>query len=691
MKSWLGISERTFVTFMSLLFLLPLWNHHVGTQGYPSVPVLRCGSGGTATTKRIISYEYHHHPIIFQTHTSITSHPRNLDCHIGGRLYLSSTKSSDNDSTSSPNKSNNPQRKFRISNIVKRMQAMILKLRNRQAIYFAKFQSLSRRSKMIILIQFCILFGGMSSIMNRIYIHNSPVPPPIEISYSSFLDLIEQKPVLLKSYNQNNDNAFIPKIDHVRIGSDRFVYRLYNSNSNDNNKNKAVSQSSPSLSSLSSSITTPPIPKSTLEYPTVPSKTSKQQRRFGVKQQQQQQRKFKQPSYIQAYTKKISATPELINQLRINDISFAAATIPRTTSTLAVAARTILVGFYCLILFRLYRTISGSGITGGSNKNDGVGKLANRGSDLPLATFDEIQGIDNAKVEVMELVDVLRNPDKYAILGARAPTGLLLVGPPGTGKTMLARATAATAGVPLLYCSGSDFVEMFVGRGAARVRQLFERATKLAPCIIFVDELDALGKSRDFGGNAFGNGLMSRSNDEAEQTLNQLLACMDGLDSSRQVCVLAATNRKEVLDPALIRPGRFDRIVKLELPNAYGREQILRVHASKLPGFIEGSGLDVDRPNALGKGRMVDLSAIAAVTDGWSGAELEFLVNEAAIRAVRRVSSALQRGTTPIGDIVPHVEARDFEESLRSFYETRKPKGSGPSAVNDLLKNVWRQ
>ena len=570
------------------------------------------------------------------------------------------------------------------------MQAMILKLRNRQAIYFAKFQSLSRRSKMIILIQFCILFGGMSSIMNRIYIHNSPVPPPIEISYSSFLDLIEQKPVLLKSYNQNNDNAFIPKIDHVRIGSDRFVYRLYNSNSNDNNKNKAVSQSSPSLSSLSSSITTPPIPKSTLEYPTVPSKTSKQQRRFGGKQQQQQ-RKFKQPSYIQAYTKKISATPELINQLRINDISFAAATIPRTTSTLAVAARTILVGFYCLILFRLYRTISGSGITGGSNKNDGVGKLANRGSDLPLATFDEIQGIDNAKVEVMELVDVLRNPDKYAILGARAPTGLLLVGPPGTGKTMLARATAATAGVPLLYCSGSDFVEMFVGRGAARVRQLFERATKLAPCIIFVDELDALGKSRDFGGNAFGNGLMSRSNDEAEQTLNQLLACMDGLDSSRQVCVLAATNRKEVLDPALIRPGRFDRIVKLELPNAYGREQILRVHASKLPGFIEGSGLDVDRPNALGKGRMVDLSAIAAVTDGWSGAELEFLVNEAAIRAVRRVSSALQRGTTPIGDIVPHVEARDFEESLRSFYETRKPKGSGPSAVNDLLKNVWRQ
>jgi len=246
---------------------------------------------------------------------------------------------------------------------------------------------------------------------------------------------------------------------------------------------------------------------------------------------------------------------------------------------------------------------------------------------------------------------------------------------------MLARATAATAGVPLLYCSGSDFVEMFVGRGAARVRKLFERAEKLSPCIIFVDELDALGKSRDMGGAA---SAFSRSNDEAEQTLNQLLACMDGLDSSRRICVLAATNRKEVLDPALIRPGRFDRIVKLEMPNSAGREKILRVHTSKLPGFTEGSGVDPNRVGALGKGRLVDLSAIAAVTEGFSGAELEFLVNEAAIRAVRRVSAALQKGT-PQQDIVPHVEAKDFEESLRSFYETRKPRG-----VNDILKNVWR-
>lgn len=192
----------------------------------------------------------------------------------------------------------------------------------------------------------------------------------------------------------------------------------------------------------------------------------------------------------------------------------------------------------------------------------------------------------------------------------------------------------------------------------------------------FVDELDALGKSRDSGTN-----ILARSNDEAEQTLNQLLACMDGLDSSRQICVLAATNRKDVLDQALIRPGRFDRIVQLELPNSEGREKIIRVHTSKLPGFQEGSGVDPDRLNSLGKGRMVDLSAIAAVTEGFSGAELEFLVNEAAIRAVRRVSVSQEYHNK---NITPHVEARDFEESLASFFVTRKPK------KNDIFRNILK-
>ena len=219
---------------------------------------------------------------------------------------------------------------------------------------------------------------------------------------------------------------------------------------------------------------------------------------------------------------------------------------------------------------------------------------------------------------------------------------------------------------------------MFVGRGAARVRKLFERASKLSPCIIFIDELDALGKSRD--SPSFMKG--SRGNDEAEQTLNQLLACMDGLDSSRRICVLAATNRKEILDTALIRPGRFDRIVTLKLPDAIGREKILRVHASKLPGFTECTG--VDDKSSFGKGTAVDLSAVAAVTGGLSGAELEFIVNESAIRAVRRVSAAIKNGEK---DITPNVLPIDFAASVANFFETRRPNKDG---INDLLKSVWK-
>eukprot|EP00980_Cylindrotheca_fusiformis_P017587 scaffold5517_cov135-Cylindrotheca_fusiformis.AAC.17 len=377
---------------------------------------------------------------------------------------------------------------------------------------------------------------------------------------------------------------------------------------------------------------------------------------------------------ITAYTRKVPASSELITQLRTNKIAFTAATQPRTTSSIAIVARTAILGFYMLILWRMYKTFSSN-----SGSGDVPGKLASTSSSLPLASFNDIQGIDEAKAEVVELVDALMFPEKYAMLGARAPKGLLLEGPPGTGKTLLARATAATAGVPLLYCSGSDFVEMFVGRGAARVRKLFERASRLAPCIIFVDELDALGKTRDMGG-AFSGG---RGNDEAEQTLNQLLSCMDGLDSTRRICVLAATNRKDILDNALIRPGRFDRIVSLSLPNTKGRENILRVHAQKLPGFEEGKGIDPQRANSLGVGAKVDLSAVAAATSGFSGAELEFLVNEAAIRAVRRVSSALRNGDS---FVAPNVTAADFESSLENFFSTRKPK----SNVNDLWKNVWQ-
>lgn len=525
--------------------------------------------------------------------------------------------------------------------------------------YKARLRALPATVRRILIAQMILFLCLTGSIANKVVVKNSP-PRPIEISYSSFLDLVEGQAssvagsATVSQSRQASGANNLPKIDQVRIGTDRIVYRLVRSD--------AAASTDPDAGSLVSSLD--------------PSTESKKDvaRRIQF---------HKKSPYIQAYTRKIPASTELMNQLRLNDISFSAATAP-ASSSLALILRSVMAAFYFLIMFRLYKTVSGN--MGGGGNTGGPGKLA-AGRDLPRASFDEIQGIDGVKLEVMELVDVLRNPQKYAILGARAPTGLLLAGPSGTGKTMLARATAASAGVPLIYCCGSDFVEMFVGRGAARVRQLFERAQKIAPCIIFIDELDALGKSRDFG--LGGGGSFRSGNDEAEQTLNQLLACMDGLDSSRQICVVAATNRREVLDPALIRPGRFDRIVKLELPNAMGREKILRVHASKLPGFVEGVGLDTDRSNALGKGRRVDLSALAAVTEGFSGAELEFLVNEAAIRAVRRVSSALQQGRS-VGDIVPHVEAKDFEESLRNFYDTRKPKG-GAAAVNELLKSVWKQ
>ncbi len=224
---------------------------------------------------------------------------------------------------------------------------------------------------------------------------------------------------------------------------------------------------------------------------------------------------------------------------------------------------------------------------------------------------------------------------------------------------------------------------MFVGRGAARVRKTFERASKLAPCIVFIDELDALGKSRSSNDMM---GMQMRSNDEAEQTLNQLLACMDGLDTKKGICVLAATNRREVLDPALVRPGRFDRIIKVTLPDTKGRERILRVHAQKLPGFKEAEGVDENRIGSLGKGNTVDLSALASLTAGLSGAELEFIVNEAAIRAVRRVSAALREGNEPSQIKSPHVNALDFEQSLKSYFETRKTN----RGVGDVLSNVLR-
>ncbi|MEM9130061.1 MAG: ATP-dependent zinc metalloprotease FtsH, partial [Pseudomonadota bacterium] len=225
-------------------------------------------------------------------------------------------------------------------------------------------------------------------------------------------------------------------------------------------------------------------------------------------------------------------------------------------------------------------------------------------------TFDDVAGIDEAKEELEEIVEFLRNPQKFSRLGGKIPKGALLVGPPGTGKTLLARAIAGEAGVPFFTISGSDFVEMFVGVGASRVRDMFEQAKKNAPCIVFIDEIDAVGRHRGAG---YGGG-----NDEREQTLNQLLVEMDGFEANEGVIIIAATNRKDVLDPALLRPGRFDRQVTVPNPDIKGREKILGVHARKTP-----------------LGPDVDLRIIARGTPGFSGADLANLVNEAALMAAR--------------------------------------------------------
>ncbi len=230
--------------------------------------------------------------------------------------------------------------------------------------------------------------------------------------------------------------------------------------------------------------------------------------------------------------------------------------------------------------------------------------------------FSDVAGEDEAKEALQEIVDFLHNPQKYRDIGAKMPKGALLVGPPGTGKTLLAKAVAGEANVPFFSISGSEFVEMFVGMGAAKVRDLFKQAAEKAPCIVFIDEIDTIGKKRDGHGFA--------GNDEREQTLNQLLTEMDGFDGSKGVVILAATNRPETLDPALLRPGRFDRRVPVELPDLIGREAILKVHAAKVK-------MD----------EHVDFAAIARAAAGASGAELANMINEAALRAVRQGRSAV--------------------------------------------------
>lgn len=314
------------------------------------------------------------------------------------------------------------------------------------------------------------------------------------------------------------------------------------------------------------------------------------------------------------YTHPVGPTEDLPSLLRSYQVEFT--TLPAPAGTTAglvslILSTGALVGMFAWLL-RLNQTGGSVGL--GMNVGKSNARVYSRGN--TGTTFADVAGADEAKRELEEVVDFLSNGEKYRKIGAKIPKGTLLVGPPGTGKTLLAKAVAGEAGVPFLSMSGSEFVEVFVGVGASRVRDLFNRAKRQAPCIIFIDELDAIGKTR--GNNPIGG------NDEREQTLNQLLTEMDGFDGNHGVIVIAATNRPEILDPALLRPGRFDRQVLVDRPDKSGRLEILQVHT---------------RSVVLGEN--VDLAEIAAQTPGFAGADLANLVNEAALMAARNNRQAV--------------------------------------------------
>jgi cell division protease FtsH len=272
----------------------------------------------------------------------------------------------------------------------------------------------------------------------------------------------------------------------------------------------------------------------------------------------------------------------------------------------------LIVGFF---LFTMRRAQSGAD----QAFSFGRSRARRMTSENPVVTFADVAGCDEAKAELVEVVDFLKNPEKFIQLGARIPKGVLLVGPPGTGKTLLAKAIAGEAGVPFFSLSGSEFVELFVGVGASRVRDLFDQAKKAAPCIVFIDEIDAVGRMRGAG--------LGGGNDEREQTLNQMLVEMDGFNTDTNVIIVAATNRVDILDPALLRPGRFDRRVTVDAPDIVGREAILKVHT-------RGKPLRTD----------VDLNVIARQTPGFTGADIENLVNEAAILTARSGKTEIGQG-----------------------------------------------
>ena len=303
----------------------------------------------------------------------------------------------------------------------------------------------------------------------------------------------------------------------------------------------------------------------------------------------------------------VGKMPDIADRLEAKNVQLDADLPPQAPWWMALLPNLLFVVMLALVWLFIMNQMQG-----GNNRALSFGKSRARlhHEDRPKVTFDHVAGVDEAKQELMEIVEFLKHPKKFNELGAKIPKGVLLVGPSGTGKTLLARAMAGEAGVPFFSISGSEFVEMFVGVGAARVRDLFENAKKNAPCLVFIDELDAVGRQRGVG--------LGGGHDEREQTLNQLLVEMDGFETNAGIIIMAATNRADVLDPALLRPGRFDRKVIVDRPDLQGRVAILRIHARNKPLAPE-----------------VDLDVLARRTPGFSGADLESLLNEAAILAAR--------------------------------------------------------
>ena len=343
---------------------------------------------------------------------------------------------------------------------------------------------------------------------------------------------------------------------------------------------------------------------------------------------------------IEEYNAENEKSPIKYDLIRANDSSIWVELIP--TAILVIA----LIVFWIFIMKRM-----GNGGMGSKELNFGKAKFKNSADEKKKTTFDDVAGADEEKEELEEIVEFLKAPEKYNKLGARIPKGVLLVGPPGTGKTLLAKAVAGEAGVPFFSISGSDFVEMFVGVGASRVRDLFETAKKNSPCIIFIDEIDAVGRQR---GTGLGGG-----HDEREQTLNQLLVEMDGFGANEGVIMIAATNRADILDPALLRPGRFDRQVLVGYPDINGREAILKVHSRQKP-------LSPD----------VNLKTIAKTTAGFTGADLSNLLNEAALLAARKDKKAITMAEIEEATIkvVVGTEKKsrvmsDHEKKLTAYHE----------------------